>query len=122
MDLDVFPNILEYWGPNGMVFFRNVQLRYTPWSTEYSNAMISLERPGASGDGGRYADRVALQNVRPRFRWPDAAGHVRFGNKRGHVQVSGIVRDMKWDDLLPSDPLNLDGGAVGCRIASWSND
>ena len=27
MDPDVFPNSLEYWGPTGMVFFRNVQLR-----------------------------------------------------------------------------------------------
>ena len=25
MDPDVFPNSLEYWGPTGMVFFRNVQ-------------------------------------------------------------------------------------------------
>ena len=32
MDPDVFPNSIEYWGPNGMVFFRNVQLRWTPWS------------------------------------------------------------------------------------------
>src|SRR5262245_53646236 len=23
MDIDVFPNSVEYWGPNGMVFFRN---------------------------------------------------------------------------------------------------
>ena len=121
MDLDVFPNILDYWGPNGMVFFRNTQLRYTPWSTEYSNAMISLERPGASADGGNYADRIELKNVRPRFRWPDVAGHLRLGNKRGHVQFSGIVRDMKWDDLLPNDPLNLDGGAVGWGAHVSSN-
>jgi hypothetical protein len=113
MDLDVFPNILDYWGPNGMVFFRNVQLRYTFWSKEDSNAMISLERPGASADGGVYADRIELQNIRPRFRWPDVAGHVRLGNKRGHIQLSGIVRDMKWDDLLPNDPLNLDGHVIG---------
>ena len=26
-DPDVWPNSLEYWGPTGMVFFRNVQLR-----------------------------------------------------------------------------------------------
>jgi len=26
MDIDVFPNSLEYWGPNGMIFFRNVQV------------------------------------------------------------------------------------------------
>lgn len=32
MDPDVFPNSVEYWGPPGMVFFRNVQARWTPWS------------------------------------------------------------------------------------------
>ena len=30
MDIDVFPNSIEYWGPNGMVFFRNVQIRWRP--------------------------------------------------------------------------------------------
>ncbi len=30
MDPDVFPNSIEYWGPNGMVFFRNVQARWMP--------------------------------------------------------------------------------------------
>src|SRR5579871_32120 len=104
MDPDVFPNSIDYWGPNGMVFFRNVQFRWTPWQTENSNAMISVERPGASADGGLYADRIELQNIRPRFRFPDIAGHVRWGNKRGHIQVSGIVRDIKWDDLLVNDP------------------
>jgi hypothetical protein len=33
MDPAVFPNSIEYWGPNGMIFFRSVQLRYTPWSS-----------------------------------------------------------------------------------------
>jgi hypothetical protein len=113
MDLDVFPNVLDYWGPNGMVFFRNVQLRYTAWRTEYSNAMISLERPGASSDGGVYANRIEIANIRPRFRWPDVAGHLRLGNKRGHIQMAGIVRDIKWDDLLANDPLNLDGHVIG---------
>ena len=27
MDIDVFPNSFEYWGPNGMVFFRNIQFQ-----------------------------------------------------------------------------------------------
>src|SRR5512145_1920233 len=48
MDIDVFPNSLEYWGPNGMVFFRNVQVRWMP--LQGRNAVtIALERPGASG-------------------------------------------------------------------------
>jgi hypothetical protein len=83
--------------------------------------MISVERPGASADGGVYADRIELQNIRPRFRFPDVAGHVRWGNKRGHIQVSGIVRDINWDDLLVNDPLNLDGGAIGWGAHVSSN-
>jgi hypothetical protein len=30
MDIDVFPNSLEFWGPTGIVFFHNVQFRYMP--------------------------------------------------------------------------------------------
>jgi len=30
MDIDVFPNTIDYWGPSGMVFYRNVQMRWTP--------------------------------------------------------------------------------------------
>jgi len=121
MDPDVFPNSIEYWGPNGMIFFRNVQLRYTPWTSGASNFMVSLERPGASADQGIYAQRIELQNVRPRFRWPDLASHLRIGGKWGHVQIAGIVRDIKWDDLLANDIFNLDGGVVGWGVNLSSN-
>src|SRR5512134_3680811 len=57
MDPDVFPNSVEYWGPNGMVFFRNVQVRWTPIQGD-NTFMVALERPGASGDAGVYAGRV----------------------------------------------------------------
>ena len=30
MDGDVFPNVIDYWGPSGMVFLRNPQIRWTP--------------------------------------------------------------------------------------------
>ena len=32
MDVDVFPNVLDYWGPNGMLFFRNVQVFWEPFN------------------------------------------------------------------------------------------
>jgi hypothetical protein len=71
MDPDVWPNSIEYWGPPGMVFFRNVQIRWTPYQDGGSNMQIALERPGASGDAGLASDRVALQGVKPRFPLPD---------------------------------------------------
>src|SRR6186713_3021850 len=60
-DPDAFPNSLEYWGPTGLAWYRNVQFRWTPVAKEHSNLMFALERPGASGDGGIYADRIELQ-------------------------------------------------------------
>ncbi|MFM1816898.1 MAG: hypothetical protein RLZ98_3593, partial [Pseudomonadota bacterium] len=46
MDIDVFPNTIDYWGPSGMVFYRNVQIRWTPWRTDNSRFAIAIERSG----------------------------------------------------------------------------
>jgi hypothetical protein len=102
LDPDVFPNSIEYWGPTGMVFFRNVQVRFTPWQDEHgSRVAIALERPGASGDGGDYAEHIELQDVNARFPMPDVSGHVRIARDWGHVQIAGIVRKIDWDDMDP---------------------
>ena len=120
MDPDVFPNSIEYWGPNGMVFFRNVQLRWTPWQKGDSNAMIAIERPGASADQGVYAGRIELSGVTARFPLPDLSGHVRLARDWGHLQVAGILRRMQWDDLN-GDQYNLSGKATGWGFNVSSN-
>src|SRR6185503_6966549 len=76
MDIDVFPNTVEYWGPTGMAFFRNVQLRYMPIQGP-TRLTIALERPGASADQGIYADRIELGDVKPRFQYPDLSAEYR---------------------------------------------
>lgn len=116
MDPDVFPNSTEYWGPNGMVFFRNVQFRYTPWSRGDSNLVFAIERPGASADQGVYAGRIELQGVKPRFPAPDISGHYRLAGSKGHVQIAGIFRKMYWDDLNATSTLNLSGNATGWGV------
>src|SRR6187549_2355344 len=84
MDPDVFPNSLEYWGPTGMVFFRNVQVRWMPIKGDKS-LTLALERPGASGDAGVYASRVELQNIKPRFPLPDFTGAYKLTRKWGYA-------------------------------------
>lgn len=120
MDIDVFPNSLEYWGPPGMVFFRNVQVRWMPVQGA-SNIVIALERPGASADGGVYADRIDLSNIKPQFKWPDLSGHARLARKWGYVQVGAIVRKLAWVDTSTSSPFNLSGSAVGWGVNVSSN-
>jgi hypothetical protein len=108
MDGDVFPNTLDYWGPNGMVFFRNVQLRWTP----IPGLAFALERPGASADAGKYSDRIELQNIKGHFPYPDFTAHYNVGDKWGHVQLAGIVRYIGWTDTL-QDEFDLSDHAIG---------
>ena len=119
MDPDVFPNSLEYWGPTGMVFFRNVQARWIPLSGDRS-LIIAAERPGASGDAGVYADRVELQNIKPRFPIPDISGAFKLTTGWGYARAAGIIRVLKWDDVL-ADQFDLSGDAVGWGINLSSN-
>ncbi len=119
MDIDVFPNSLEYWGPSGMVFFRNVQVRWMPIQGD-TRMTIALERPGASADAGNYADRIELQGVTGRFPLPDLSAEYRLGQPWGYVEAAGIVRYMVWDDLN-NDQYDLSGNAVGWGLNLSSN-
>jgi len=119
MDIDVFPNTLEYWGPNGMVFFRNVQVRWMPIQGD-TRMTIALERPGASADQGVYAGRVELGGVVPRFPVPDLSGEYRIGRHWGYVELAGIVRRIDWEDLN-NDAFDLGGGVTGWGASLSSN-
>ena len=121
MDTDVFPNQLEYWGPNGIIWYRNVQFRFTAWSKGDSNLMIAAERPGASADQGVYADRIELQGVTPRNPMPDITGHFRLAGKGGHIQVAGLYRRIQWDDLNATPSRDLSGHANGWGVNVSSN-
>ena len=119
MDIDVFPNSLEYWGPTGMVFFRNVQLRWTPLQGA-NTFMIGIERPGASGDQGVYAGRVELSGIKPRFPLPDLSAAFKASRKWGYVRVGAMLREIRWDDTN-NDALDLSGSANGWGLNLTSN-
>ena len=119
MDIDVFPNSIEYWGPTGMVFFRNVQVRYMPIQGD-TRLTLALERPGASGDQGDFADRIELQNVRGRNPMPDITGEYRHAFSKGYVEVAGLLGRMSWDDML-DDQFDLSGSATRWGLNFSSN-
>jgi len=121
MDVDVFPNILDYWGPNGMLFFRNTQVFWQFYKNGNSNAAVAIEAPGASGDSGLLSERIELQNIKPRFPAPDLTGHYRRGAGWGYVQLGGALRYIAWDDLLPNDAFNLNGHVWGWGVSLSSN-
>lgn len=118
-DPDTFPKTLEFYGPTGLAWFRNPQVRWTPVSGTHT-LMVGVEKPGGSADEGPYADRIELQNVQARFPLPDFTAAYKFSQKWGHVRAAGLVRHLNWDDLL-DDQYDLSGNATGWGINLSSN-
>lgn len=112
MDGDVWPNSLEYWGPTGMVFFRNVQVRYAAM-TGKNEVYIALERPGASADGGTFQSREELDSVVGRLNLPDLSAHYKRSGDWGHVQLAGMLRNIRWQDMHTTGGYDISGHVVG---------
>jgi hypothetical protein len=112
MDMDVFPVVMDYWGPLSRVFFLNIQLRFVAIEKENERLIVALERPGGTADGGDYASSIELQNVKPVFRLPNITAHYRRTWDWGHIQIAGIAKSIKWKDLDTS-LYDLSGSAFG---------
>ena len=121
MDIDVFPNTVEYWGPPGMAFFRNVQVRYMPIQGD-TRMTIALERPGASADlGDDYAQRIEVAGVVPHFPLPDISAEYHVGREWGYVEIAGIYRRIEWEDTPDSLNIDLSGSVNGWGLNLSSN-
>ena len=105
MDGDVFPNTIEYWGPTGMVFYRNVQLRWTPWRSTRGHFAIAIERPGNDVDAGliRQFDPAFGENIRNDEKLPDFTAQLRLNAGWGHAQIGGIVRRVGFETIGSPD-------------------
>ena len=120
MDIDVFPNTVEYWGPCGMAFFRNIQARYMPIQGD-TRLTFALERPGASADRGDYSASIdSLGDVSPNLMFPDLSFEYRMGKTWGYVELAGIIRHINWKDNDNSDP-DLSGSLIGYGLSLSTN-
>ncbi len=99
MDGDVFPNTIDYWGPAGMVFYRNVQIRWTPYKTENSHFAIAIERPGNDIDSGnvRLIEGFEDAQIQNDETLPDLTAQWRIGGDWGHFQAAGILRKVGFE-------------------------
>ena len=118
MDGDVFPNTIDYWGPTGMVFYRNVQIRWTPFKTDTSHFAIAIERPGNDVDAGniRLLPGLGDAQVQNDEKVPDFTAQYRFGGDWGHVQVGGILRRVGYEVRATSADPWKNGSETGWGI------
>lgn len=146
MDGDSFPNTIDYWGPNGMVFLRNPQIRYT-YKTGANQFAIAIEQPSNDIDPGnvRLLDSDIADSLQGDEELPDLTAQWRYTGDWGHVQAAGILRRVGFETAgtpnnEPSDSkvgwgINLTsnikvfekdvihlGAVYGEGIASYMND
>ena len=98
MDIDVFPNSIDYWGPNGMVFLRNPQIRYSFLQGDNVLA-VAIEKPSNDIDPGKLrviGDELGLQ-AKGDQKLPDITAMARMNRSWGHFQASGILRSIGFE-------------------------
>jgi hypothetical protein len=99
MDIDVFPNTIDYWGPCGMVFFRVPQLRWTPYRTTSDEIAVAIEHATNDVDPGNIRLIEEFQNatVRGTRTLPDLTAHYRSDQSWGHLQIAGMLRQISYE-------------------------
>src|SRR5262245_38121366 len=105
MDYDVFPNVLDYQGPPGMVLMRQPIIAYRYQLNDQLKLSIAIEQPysdiqwdeaGGSvvtpGTGIITAVGVG-KNIQS---LPDVTANIRYTWEYGHAQVAGILRRLTF--------------------------
>ena len=122
MNFDTFPNVIDYWGPSGMVFLRNPQVRYTPINHDGTRIAFSLEAPNAALDTGKVSEVDPTLGVEPWTRYPDFVGSYRLQRDWGQFQASAILRSVGYQTTTSASG-NPSGSVTGwgINLNGWFN-
>lgn len=118
MDIDIFPNTIDYWGPTGMVFIRKPQVRYThQFNNQGTLWSISLEDPDNDIDTGKLREiedvpDTLLESIDTKDSLFDVTSRFRSENDWGHWQLGGIIRRLEYEakGTPDNDPSGTDWG------------
>ena len=121
MDADIGPNSIEYWGPPGMAWLRNPQIRWTFLDSDGWTAAVALEHPSDDIDPGniRLIDEDIAANLQSNEELPDLTAAVRYGGDWGHVRLAGLLRKVGYD-TRGTDGNEPDGSETGWGLDATS--
>ncbi|QFY43777.1 hypothetical protein F6R98_15040 [Candidatus Methylospira mobilis] len=105
MDVDVWPNIVDYWGPPGMIFQRQPQFRWTPVNENGKLVAVAIESPNSAIDSGKIPDiySSATFTATPRNPLPDLTTRLRLDPSWGHAQLASVFRSVGYQNTaVPS--------------------
>jgi hypothetical protein len=92
MDIDSFPDTLDFEGPGGIVFMPQPQLRYTWPITRANSLAFGVEKPTSDLNiTNPNRPNVAATPTTP---IPDFVVRYRYETERGHVQFGTVLRSV----------------------------
>lgn len=97
MDIDAWPDVLDYAGPNAIINRRQPQLRYSPLIYQGAGNMhliFSVEQPTSDLSTSAAGIPAGATTV---SRAPDGVAGWRWEGDRGHVQVAGLFRSVGYE-------------------------
>jgi hypothetical protein len=93
-DATVFPATLDAQGPPGMITSRRPQVRYRQDFNEHWLGVIALEDPTTELTTPVGVTGFDTQPL------PDLAGHVRWNQDWGHLQLGAVARYLEFDPAV----------------------
>jgi len=86
VDLEAWPNILDFEGPGSAIAVRQPMVRWSKRTSAHTNFQIALEQPGDGSVDG--ADMLTG--------WPDLVTNLKWSFTGGsHLRGAGILRDIR---------------------------
>jgi hypothetical protein len=140
MDIDIFPNTIDYWGPTGMVFYRNKQARYA-FPMGEDELSITIEDPDTALTVGKFRDLgpCDVPNADPECEnvqstlgelfqahndLPDFSVRYRNNGDFGHYQIAGMLRKLGYERLDTGEKDDELGWGINTSagLNTWGRD
>jgi len=97
-DPDVWPDTVDYEGPNSMIWSRRPLIHYQAGLCEHTKLTFGIEQPNSDVADGVDATGTVVDNVDGYQRFPDAGAQIRIQDADvGHIELAVIVREIGGD-------------------------
>lgn len=94
MDVDAYPNTLDYNGPNSMTFGRQVQFRVTLPVSKTTDVVLALEDPESFLTLPDESGFKALKQV------PDVTASIQYSKNGSHLRFASVLHPIVYQNTL----------------------
>jgi len=100
MDINAFPNILDFWGPNSMVFTRQPQIRYSTDISKNSSLIFTIEKADSDFAVPKNSNRAGYDDI---TELPDLTASYTYSDDFGYIKSAIILRKLGYETANTKD-------------------